>query len=40
MYVPFGHSKHCPDVTNDTPENSAQHWKKDNDLLLSDLPPQ
>ena len=30
-YIPVaGHSKHCPDEANDTPDNSKQHCSKDN----------
>ena len=32
MYVPdFGHNKHCSGEANDTPNNSKQHWPKDNE---------
>ena len=31
----LGHSKHCPDEANVTPDNSKQHWWKDS-VLLSD----
>ena len=36
----FGHSKHCPGEANDTPDNSKQHCSKDNELSLTDSPPQ
>ena len=41
IHVPdFGHSKHCPDEANDTPDNSKQHWSYDNKSSLTDSPPQ
>ena len=36
----FGHIKHCPDETNDAPDNLKQHWLKDNKLSPIDSPSQ
>ena len=41
MCIPIiGHIKHCPGEANDAPNNSKQHWWKDNELLLTDSPSQ
>ena len=40
-HVPVGHRIHRLDVTNDTPDNTKQHWwKVNNKLSLTDSPPQ